>query len=272
MASIRRHPLVNNEIYHICCRGVEKRDIFLDKGDYLRFIHDLYEFNDIENVPSSNIRLNKRKPSTANSFDFEACLDLRGPNIEKNKKEKKPIVEILAYCAMPNHFHLMIRQLVDGGVTKFMRKLNGGYVKYFNLKYDRVGPLFQGKFKSILVNTDSHFYYLPIYIHFNPLDLKFPEWRKGFIEDNEESLRYLKGYRWSSFQDYIGQKNFPSIIKKDFLETSLGNPDKYRKSMIEWLKNLKENYKKGQKQIKQKEQKTTEAPFDLMNYEGLLLE
>ena len=240
----------------------------MNNKDYFRFIHDLYEFNDVENVPKVNIRLLKRKPREISLEELEQCCDPAGRNIERKRKKKKPLVEILAYCAMPNHYHLMIRQLVEDGIKKFMLKLNCGYAKYFNLKYDRVGPLFQGRFKSVLVSNDSHFYYLPVYIHLNPLDLVYSEWRNGFISNEEKCLKYLEKYRWSSFLDYIGRKNFPSIIKKDFLESSLGGPNKYKRSMIEWLKGMEENNKKITKQ----HNKIKENPFDLMNYDGLLLE
>ena len=82
-----------------------------------------------------------------------------------------PIVEILAFVLMPNHFHLILQQKVDSGITKFMHKLGTGYTMYFNEKYSRVGHLFQGRFKAVLVEKDHHFLYLPHYIHLNPLDL-----------------------------------------------------------------------------------------------------
>lgn len=98
-----------------------------------------------------------------------------------------------------------------------MKKLGSGYANYFNLKNRRVGSLFQGRFKAVLINQEEHFRYLPIYIHLNPLDLVRPEWREGKIKNYSEAIEFLKSYRWSSYLDYIGQPNFPNLIKPHFL-------------------------------------------------------
>ena len=209
-----RRNLVTGEIFHILNRGVDKRDIFLDDQDYIRFIHDLFEFNDVEAV----LNLNR-------SFQSGQLMDLRNPSI---RKPRKFIVEILAFCLMPNHFHLMLRQKEDGGITKFMRRLGIGYANYFNQKYERTGTLFQGRFKSILVTEENHFIHLPYYIHFNPLDLTESDWRTGKINDYQKAMNFLNSYRWSSHLDYIGKKNFPSIISTKFLNEIWGGSQKYK--------------------------------------------
>ena len=159
-----------------------------------------------------------------------------------SRKERKMLVEILCFCLMPNHFHLLLRQIKDGGITEFMRKIGTGYTNYFNTKNDRVGALFQGKFKAVHVQTQSHLLYLPHYIHLNPLDLSMPEWRDQKIRSPKKAMRFLESYRWSSFLDYTGKKNYPSVISKDFLaDFYYGSPTSivdYRKDITEWLKNL----------------------------------
>ena len=115
--------LVIGEIFHVLNRGVDKRKIFLDDRDYLRFIHDLFEFNDVN--PALNI---------GRYLNGSQLNDLRNQSISRTPR--KLIVEILAFCLMPNHFHLLLRQRVDGGITKFMRKLGIGYANYFNQKYE----------------------------------------------------------------------------------------------------------------------------------------
>lgn len=100
---------------------------------------------------------------------------------------------------MPNHYHLLLRPKFDDSLTKFMKKLNIGYAKYFNEKYKRSGALFEGRYKSVLVVDKSHFIHLPYYIHLNPLDLKFPEWRNREIKNYKEAMKFLENYRWSSF-------------------------------------------------------------------------
>lgn len=224
--ALRKTSLVQGEIYHIYNRGVDKRDIFMDDEDRVRFIHDLYEFNDSNPALNLAVHLNKNK---------EVGL----PNIQRKPREM--LVEILAFCMMDNHFHLMIRSISENGITEFMRKLGTGYTNYFNKKYERNGALFQGKFKSVHIEKDSHLMYLPIYIHFNPLDFEFPEWRKGKIKNSKKAIEFLGEYRWSSYMDYIGQKNFPSLIQKDFILQRVGNESMFKKEVIDWLKNFDES-------------------------------
>lgn len=228
--ALRKTNLVNGEIYHIYNRGVDKRDIFMDDEDRLRFIHDLYEFNDKNPALNLNNFLVKNKSKS---------LEVGLPKIERKPREL--LVEILAFCMMDNHFHLMLRQLTENGITEFMRKLGTGYTNYFNKKYERSGALFQGRFKSVHIEKDAHLMYLPIYIHFNPLDFKFPEWREGKLKDYKKAVEFLDSYRWSSFMDYAGQKNFPSLVKKDFIMHRIGTETKFKNEIVAWLKNFNES-------------------------------
>ncbi|OGN04523.1 MAG: hypothetical protein A3B99_01055 [Candidatus Yanofskybacteria bacterium RIFCSPHIGHO2_02_FULL_44_12b] len=224
-------PFLNNQIYHIYNRGVEKRTIFMDDRDYFRFLHDLYEFNDSNPTPPSNIRLKTRTPSQ--------CLEVSPPNIEKRRSR---MVDILAFCLMPNHFHLLVRQGPDHGITRFMQKVGTGYTMYFNQRNERVGPLFQGKFKSILVQENRYLRHLYNYIHLNPLDLLAPSWRENQVKDTSRALSFLNNYRWSSYLDYIGNKNFPSILDKVLALEIFGNERSYSKNINEWLANMEKNY------------------------------
>ncbi len=113
-----------------------------------------------------------------------------------------------------------------------------GYARYFNEKYERAGALFQGRYKSVAVTNNAHFVHLPYYIHFNPLDLAMPEWRKREIKDYKKAMEFLEEYRWSSFQDYIGKKNFPSVTQREFLTEFLGGSEQYKKDTMKWLKEL----------------------------------
>ena len=225
--ALRKTALVSNEIYHVYNRGVDKRDIFMDDEDRFRFIHDLYEFNNSN--PVLNLGINLK-----NKFN-----EVELPYIKK--EPRKPLVEILVFCIMDNHFHLMLRQVTENGITEFMRKLGTGYTNYFNKKYERSGALFQGRFKSVHIEKDAHLMYLPIYIHFNPLDFEFPEWREGKLKDYKKAIEFLDSYRWSSYMDYAGQKNFPSLIKKDFIMHRLGNEVLFKKEILTWLKNFEES-------------------------------
>jgi len=135
------------------------------------------------------------------------------------KNEKEPLVSVYAYCLMDNHYHILLSPVDNdpANLSAFMRKLNMGYSKYFNEKYERSGALWQGKSKKIHINNDSHFNYIPYYIHLNALDFKFKEWRNGEVKNIKMAYASLLEYRWSSFKDYNSIRNYPSIIDKSLL-------------------------------------------------------
>lgn len=215
------------DIYHVLSRGVDKRKIFLSNRDYFRFIHNLFEFNNSEQSSSSPRRT------------FNQCSDIARRYIgQKDRRKRKLLVDIHAFCLMPNHYHLLLSPRVEGGISKFMKKVNMGYAKYFNIKNGRKGALFESRYKSILIEDESHFMYLPHYIHLNPLDLHMPEWRERKLRSVTGAIKFLENYRWSSFPDYIGQKNFPSITNRDFLLEVFGGMDKYKNRVEEFLKDL----------------------------------
>jgi len=222
---MRNIRFVNEGIYHVYNRSVEKREIFVDDQDRFRFIHDLFEFND--EAPAVNLYY--KRPLIQS---YEA----KPRKIEQQKR--KLLVEILAFVVMPNHFHLLLRQIKENGISNFMHKLGTGYTMYFNQKYERAGSLFQGTYKAVLVNQEAHFIHLPYYIHLNPLDLKFPEWRDREIKNYKQAMKFLENYRWSSFLDYIGKKNFPSVTQREFLNEFFEGPENYKKDAMKWLKEM----------------------------------
>ena len=212
------------ELYHVMNRGVDKRDIFLDEHDYVRFVHDLYEFNDANFVDNTRHRIN---------------TDLRSPYLGR---ERSKIVEIHGWVLMKNHYHLLLSEAVGGGLTLFLRKLNIGYAKYFNEKYERSGTLFQGRTKKVLVSQHSQFLYILHYVHLNPLDYLegSEEWRvrdRGTIRSTAAALTYLQSYRWSSYLDYCGIKNFPSILTTSlFKNTDIGSD--VQRATAEYLRDV----------------------------------
>ncbi len=186
----------------------------MDDGDYIRFMHHLYSFNNIKT--QQNLRRNKFKMN----------------EVEPRSSGENELVEILAFALMPNHYHILLRQKTDAGIVKFMQKLGTGFTMFFNKKYDRVGPLFQGGFKATLIEEDAHFMYVPHYIHLNPLGLM----KEGDTSCNaDQKLKFLENYRWSSFPDYIGKRNFPSITKRDLLLDFFGGSEKYKLDIVEFL-------------------------------------
>ena len=208
---------IDNQFYHVYNRGTNSREIFKGEKDYFRFIHCLYEFND-------------RNPALAHHW-----MARKGELLNK-PAEREMLVDIHSFCLMPNHFHLILQQRVDAGITKFMRKLGTGYTMYFNEKYERTGVLFQGKFKSIPVLTDEYLLHLSRYIHLNPIDLIEPGWKEFGIKDWDKAQSFLKGYRWSSFLDYVGIKNFPSVITQiNFLGGYFSSPGQYKDFVFDFM-------------------------------------
>ena len=169
-------------MYHVLNRGVDKRKIFLDDKDHVRFIHDLFEFNDEKNVRDFGYFFAKGHQRQYRDIGYHD-IDERRP--------RKLIVNLLAFSLMPNHYHLLLQPYGENALPLFMRKLNGGYSRYFNQKYERSGALFQGKYKWAVVEKESHFLHLPYYIHCNPLDLSMPEWRTRNLSDYDKAIHFL---------------------------------------------------------------------------------
>jgi len=227
------------QLIHVLNRGVDKRKIFLDDQDRFRFIHDLFEFNDQKKVNNVFHSFHKHEH---NEYNDIGCHYIQKPAIPK----RNLLVQIHAFCLMPNHYHLLLSPKIDTGISQFMQKLNMGYSKYFNEKYKRKGTLFEGKYKSVAIKNESHFIYIPYYIHFNPLDLEAPEWRKEELKNYKKAMNFLNQYRWSSHLDFMGKKNFPSVTQRTFLLKVFGGQEDYKNSIKAHLKdfsleNIKDN-------------------------------
>jgi putative transposase len=174
---------------------VAKQEIFRDIENFNRLLTTFSFY--LESTPTTKL-------STANN-DVIAKLDGTTP--------KKPLVLILGYCLMPNHFHLIAKQLVDGGIQKFMRHSLNSYVRYYNTKYDRVGTIFQGKFKDKIIEDSEQLMHLSRYIHLNPFVSK--------IVDEPEK------YPWSSYNQYLKNKKGRLCSPKIILEL-FDSTQKYR--------------------------------------------
>ncbi|KKQ66777.1 MAG: hypothetical protein US86_C0003G0020 [Candidatus Daviesbacteria bacterium GW2011_GWA2_38_24] len=185
-------PLITGEIYHVYNRGHNKRTIFLTPRDYKRFKQTIYYYQ----FKGPKIRFSRFNKDILNNF-----LPI------KNEK----LVEILGFCLMPNHFHLQLKQLQDDGISIFMSQIQNSYTKYFNTKYQSIGPLLQGCFKSRIIEDENQLTHLNRYIHLNPIV-------SGQSKD-------LESYPWSSYIEYSTRAElicstelissfFPSI--KDF--------------------------------------------------------
>lgn len=180
-----REPFGVDEWYHCYNRGVDKRTVFETVRDYERFTESLYLCNNSDPIHYDHLK----NVSHATIFEYP---------------RQKPIVAIGAYCLMPNHFHLLIKEVTEGGITQFMRRLGTAYTMYFNIKNSRTGNLFVKPFRSRHIIDDSHFNYLPHYIHLNACELFDSNWKTRAKKDRKFLERVLKEYTYSSFPDYYG--------------------------------------------------------------------
>lgn len=203
MANTRKIIFANGEIYHIFNRGLDKRPTFTNKRELDR-AKNLIKFYRHSEIP---IRFSKL---------LQQPVDTRNSILEKLYKSEK-LVDILSYCLMPNHFHFLLKQLVDGGITEFVSKISNSYTKYYNTKYDRVGPLLQGEFKSVLVEKDEQFTHLSRYIHLNP--------KVSLL------VKDLETYEWSSYREYLGQTS--GFCAKQEILNLFKNPDAYKQFVLD---------------------------------------
>ena len=207
---MRKITFATDCYYHIYNRGVEKRAIFQGNKDYKRFLLGLQEFNTSQPTEIRNI------PPTK-------------PEAEPPEKEPpEKLVDIVCFCLMPNHYHLIIKQSVSNGITQFMHKLGTGYAMYFNKKWARSGILFEGNFKAKLIETDEYLLHLSRYIHINPRARINPGWKETGIKDTEVVKKFLQEYRWSSYPVYI-KKLQSNIISSEDIEKILINVSNYEK-------------------------------------------
>lgn len=192
----RKTPLIEGEHYHVYSRGVEKRKIFLNKKDYERFMALLYIMN--QDVP----------------FRMENFLRNHKNNlidIFKEQREKK-LVSVLGYCLMPNHFHIILYENIQGGISKFMKKLLTAYSMYFNTKYQRSGTLLTRPFRSQHICRESQYLYIFSYLHLNPLSIINKNWKNDDARNKKETEKFIKEYQFSSYQDFLENTRPESLI------------------------------------------------------------
>ncbi len=213
---MKRPQFFDGEYYHVFNRGVEKRTVFTMRRDYERFLFDLFACND-------------EAPLENSAFYYRGST-----SIAKKRRSRKPIVSVLCFCLMPNHYHLLLRQDAEDGIPRFMQKLGTAYTMYFNTKNKRVGPLFQGRYKAVHIEDESYLLHLSRYIHINPLDLQYPKWKEQGIGSPMNAKRFLEAYPWSSYKDYLGYNTYPDILDRRLLTSVLGKPTEIRNFTQEW--------------------------------------
>lgn len=216
------------EFYHIYNRGVDKRKIFINNKDHERFIKLLFFCNDSKSVELRNV----------------------GKTKFADYKIRKKLVDLGAFCLMPNHFHLLVRERIENGISLFMKKVLTAYVMYFNIVNKRKGRLFESSFQASHADTDEYLKYLFAYINLNPLKLFDPQWKEKGIRDNNKSINFLENYEFSSFQDYFGEdRDHSSLLEKKSFPDYFSEEDSFKKYIFEWIEKIPQEGHGGQSSV-----------------------
>lgn len=217
----RDTPIITGEYYHVYNRGVDKRVIFKDKFEYLRFITLLYICNSKKEVDVHNYLKKKEGPT------FFSML---------NEERGVPLTSVGVYCLMPNHFHLLLKEGTEGGISMFMRKLSTAYAMFFNSKHNRSGTLFEGRYKIKHIDSDEQLKYLYSYIHLNPIKLIDKHWKENGVSSESDAKKYLDSYQYSSYQCYVGKETLQNnIINKSAFPSYFSTHADFKAMVNNWL-------------------------------------
>lgn len=208
----RTTVFVNNYFYHVYNRGVEKKQIFIHPQDYQRFLKILYYYQ-------------FEGPKVKFSLISKQVFDNFHPNSDRK------LVDIICYCLMPNHFHFVLKQLKDDGISKFISQISNSYTKFFNTKYNRVGALFQGVFQAVMIESDEQLIHTSRYIHLNPVV-------SSITKDPNQ-------YVWSSYNEYLSENN--NLCIKDLIINMFPSREAYEQFVLDQV-----NYGKTLETLKHK--------------------
>lgn len=185
-------PLVTDEIYHVFNKGIASQPVFTNKSDYQRGENSLIYYK-------------HAAPPVKYSRLFSLYKDDRNDLLKQLEKEKNNLIDLIAYCFMPNHFHLLLKQLVDNGISQYLSNFTNSYTRYFNTKYERSGPIFQGKFKAVHIESNEQLLHVSRYIHLNP-----------YSSSVISSIEQLKIYPYSSLAKLSTSKVESTLILDQF--------------------------------------------------------
>jgi len=208
----RTAPLVTGEYYHVYNRGVARQPVFLTKRDYERFLLTLSYYRFL-------------KPSAKLSRFLTLSQGERARMMGRATQTSERLVELISFVLMPNHFHLLVRQSADHGISTFVGRITNSYTRYFNTKHDRVGPVFQGAFKTVRVETDEQLIHLSRYIHLNPL-----------VSHVAKESTWLS-YPWSSLMDF--RQGRSALVERAPVLEHFASPKEYERFMLDRADYLK---------------------------------
>ena len=204
---MRKTQIITDEHYHIFNRGVDKRNIFIDQEDFSRFFESIHAFNTIEPIGSI----------------YELSF-----NDQKPRKPYRRLVDFICYAVHKNHYHFILKQLVDRGIEKFMHRLGLGYTMFFNNKHHRSGALFQGAYKAIHIDSNDYLLRVSAYINLNHEVHQF----------GDRVSKYNGEFCRSSWLEYTGESNVHGFCKKSIVLSQFKNTDEYQVFAKEALQDI----------------------------------
>ena len=211
---MRNLTFAQDEYYHLFNRGNLKQEIFRDDADRARFLFLILSFQS----PKTKFYNVRRFTDTLKRFVQHSVLNktVHTMHDEIISITQSRIIDLVCFALMPNHFHLLVREKEEGGISKYMQRVLNGYTKYWNTKYAQSGHLFQGPFQAVRVEDDHQLRYLSAYIHRNPHELT--EWRGRAWE-----------YPWSSYQDYAQDNRWGELLQLDTVRGQYNDGEDYHK-------------------------------------------
>ncbi|MBX4181625.1 transposase [Candidatus Parcubacteria bacterium] len=198
---MRKVRIAPGEYYHVFNRGVNKQMIFHDMRDFSRFLFLILYFQSPK-VFTNLGRLIEDfvRHRVSHSIDQDV---VRGR-----------MVEIVSFCIMPNHFHLIVKEVSDEGIASYMQRILNAYGKYYNTKYEKSGHVFQGPYRAVHVENDDQLRYLSAYIHRNPREIS-----KWFKKEDQ--------YPWSSYSDVVKENRWGKLLVPEILMGEFKNVKDY---------------------------------------------
>lgn len=201
----RDHAFTAGEYYHIYCHAVDGLMLFRNERDYVRFVNLMFAANGNNELP----RLDRY-------LDLSLTWDIISGKVNVGN----PFVEICCFCLMPTHFHLLLHELKDGNISKYLHKTQTSHSKYVNLKYDRRGHVFESRFHSRHIDDNDYLLNASVYLHKNSKDLK--RWVGREIE-----------YPWSTYQDFTAKNRWQHLIKPNIILSQFQNGKDYQRFVEE---------------------------------------
>jgi putative transposase len=200
---MRKIRIAPGEHYHVFNRAVNKQVIFHDTNDYVRFLFLIIHFQSVINFP----QIGRLVKNYVKSLAFDTG--------EVKNIIKQRTIELVGFCIMPNHFHLIIKELEEGGIAAYMHRVMTAYAKYYSIKYQKSGHVFQGTYQAVHIQNDLQMLHLSAYVHRNPREIS-----RWFNKEDQ--------YEWSSYQDLILKDRWDGLLTPDVILGEFKDRDGYR--------------------------------------------